>query len=316
MTSKFFTWTKGERRNAKESLSLGGLVSTIDDAPDGAVSHGSPRRSSISRMKSPKLGRKPKPLTLVPPQDPPSLPTLPSSSLTLQDAAVNSATNLLAVVNEILWSPPLSATGAPRSPLLSSLPSGRPRSHTAPPTPNRETSYVAELPGSLLQENEGYPANNISQEKIGRRSEKKPLGLGVGLDIDRPHTVPQEIGVAVRHKRSVSENGPTLMDHQRQDHHSPLLPIQRNLSENSGQLLSPNSPISNNTRPDQMSGHHSAYPQGSLGSQSTTFFPSELVKQEIAQVSEASKPGNRTKECQKKCRHPLTNRIAESPIKM
>ena len=141
-------------------------------------------------------------------------------------------------MNNILWSPPLSASGAPRSPFYPSLPDGRPRSHTAPPTPGRETSQIAELPGSLLQENEGYPTCHTPRDKTKHGSEKIPPGIANGLGIERPRTSPRESGNTFQHKRNVSENSATPNHHRKQDS-EPLLLIQRNLPDDSNQYLRP-----------------------------------------------------------------------------
>jgi len=75
---------------------------------------------------------------------------------TLQDAAVKSATSLIAVVNDMLRSPLASARLPPPSSTLA--PSfGRPRSRTAPSTPLVEApSYpLVELPGSIPERPRG-----------------------------------------------------------------------------------------------------------------------------------------------------------------
>ncbi|KAI9710582.1 MAG: hypothetical protein M1820_002718 [Bogoriella megaspora] len=203
MASKFFTWTKGERRNAAENLRIGGLIPASENILDENANVESPVRNGITKMlqKSPKIGRRPKPLALAPLQDPNSS-TLNPSSLALQDAAVNSATHLLAVVNDILRSPPLSG-GAPRSPLSQTFQNGRPRSHTAPPTPVAEINLIAELPGSLLQENQGFPKTHFASGRIALGLEKTPPGVLLGFD--RPKTSPPESALSFRHRRSVSE---------------------------------------------------------------------------------------------------------------
>jgi hypothetical protein len=68
----------------------------------------------------------------------------------LQDAAVKSATSLIAVVNDMLRSPLASARLPPPSSTLA-LPQGRPRSRTAPSTPLVEmpSHSLVELPGSI-----------------------------------------------------------------------------------------------------------------------------------------------------------------------
>lgn len=92
-------------------------------------------------------------------------------------------------------------TAYPRSPLHKALP-GRPRSHTTPSTP-----MVAELPGSILLENQGFPNPRIrapSELPSGADNERQHGMLGPTLQRppitrrDRCSTVPQ-------HRRSRSE---------------------------------------------------------------------------------------------------------------
>jgi hypothetical protein len=95
--------------------------------------------------------RRPVPLKLdQSPEDLLSYDQQSDDSTTLQDAAVKSATSLIAVVNDMLRSPPPSARLPPPSSLAPHH--GRPRSRTAPSTPLVEAPArpaPVELPGSF-----------------------------------------------------------------------------------------------------------------------------------------------------------------------
>ncbi|KAK5014131.1 hypothetical protein LTR39_003301, partial [Cryomyces antarcticus] len=221
MTSKFFTWTKGDRHNAAEALRTRGLASWESlpaSSLDGA--------KKTAPKKLSKLNRKPKPLTLVPTQDCDTYPySLTPNSAVLHDAAVSSMTNLLAVVNDVMRSPRVSA--ATRSPFLKPLP-GRPRSHTAPPTPLYEcgATEIAELPGSLLLENQGYPMRcRTSWTRVAVEPEKTPPGACSSLGLQRPHTSPHENrDGSLQHDNSLEEHDALVTESATAnvDHLSPL----------------------------------------------------------------------------------------------
>ena len=96
--------------------------------------------------------RRPVPLTLEQnPEDLSSYDQPLDDSTALQDAAVKSATSLIAVVNDMLKSPLASARLPPQSSSLAPN-HGRPRSRTAPSTPLVEAPTqppLVELPGSI-----------------------------------------------------------------------------------------------------------------------------------------------------------------------
>lgn len=98
-----------------------------------------------------KIHRRPVPLRLE--QSPEVVPAYyhaEDDSTALQDAAVKSATSLIAVVNDMLRSPLASARLPPPSSTLAPT-HGRPRSRTAPSTPLVELPVqpLVELPGSI-----------------------------------------------------------------------------------------------------------------------------------------------------------------------
>lgn len=113
----------------------------------------------------------------------------------LQTEVVKSATNLISVMNDVLRSPHLSAHLSAHQTFPGCLPSpgyGRPRSHTAPPTPLVEAPHMdpVELPGSLLLDN--LPTSlHQSIDGKGAPRYKPPSTHTAGLDIERPHTSPQ-----------------------------------------------------------------------------------------------------------------------------
>ena len=119
-----------------------------------------------------------------------------TDSIALHDAAVQSATSLMAVMSDMLRSPPLSAHifGPDNSDRLKPMPS-RPRSHTAPPTPLVEAPTVepAELPGSFPKEKEPYLPLYQSDDRKNRDAFVcSPTRASLGAPIIRPHSSPQE----------------------------------------------------------------------------------------------------------------------------
>ena len=119
-------------------------------------------------------------------------------SIALHDAAVQSATSLMAVMNDMLRSPPLSAhlfvqNNHPDA--LNSM-NGRPRSRTAPPTPLVEASapLPVELPGSFPL---GIKSHNplhhsVDGKGLGYAALRYPANAAIGASILRPHSSPQE----------------------------------------------------------------------------------------------------------------------------
>ncbi|KAF2242024.1 hypothetical protein BU26DRAFT_163920 [Trematosphaeria pertusa] len=156
MTSKakFFSWSKGRHSTSEPYHRTGGLL-PIDTSVGDA---GRETLSAIEAKSSPSSGRRRPPnLTIIPPDyNKNHLSCLTPASAHHNAALVHSASNLLAVVNDMLRSPALSATVCPRSSasIHKPLPS-RPRSVSLPSTPD----LPAELPGSILLENQGFPSS-------------------------------------------------------------------------------------------------------------------------------------------------------------
>ncbi|CAK1359076.1 unnamed protein product [Cercospora beticola] len=118
--SKFFTWTKGDRKH----VSSGMVQIPVECIEIKGMGYGRNIRGSRKR------GRKPLPLSFCDTKSDYSAQS--HDSFTLHEAAVQSATSLIAAMSEMLKSPHFN--GGPRSCELRP-PQGRLRSHTAPPTP-------------------------------------------------------------------------------------------------------------------------------------------------------------------------------------
>lgn len=109
------------------------------------------------------------------------------NSLALHDAAIKSATTLMAVMNDVLKSPHLSAHFYSRHPGERYSMHGRPRSRTAPSTPVYEARGVepVELPGSVPV----WPkSHNDTRCPVDADSSKHAV---LGCAIERPHSSPQ-----------------------------------------------------------------------------------------------------------------------------
>lgn len=166
MSSKFFTWTKGDRsRHASDSLFTGAVVpipvecihikgfdySRAQKVCMLHITHDLYRIILTVRCLQ-SSRRRPVPLKLdQSPEDLSSYDQQSDDSTALQDAAVKSATSLIAVVNDMLRSPPATARFPPQPSSLAPH-HGRPRSRTAPSTPLVEAPArpaPVELPGSI-----------------------------------------------------------------------------------------------------------------------------------------------------------------------
>lgn len=122
-----------------------------------------------------------------------------SGSIALHDAAVQSATSLMAVMNDMLRSPQLSAhISSQHRPELTPT-YARPRSHTAPSTPLVEAPLQepVELPGSIpldvkktIHLSLPYTTNDSSDTTLQRLRDP----ASYGSNIIRPHSSPQEKG--------------------------------------------------------------------------------------------------------------------------
>lgn len=109
------------------------------------------------------------------------------NSFALHDAAIKSATTLMAVMNDVLKSPHLNAHfHSQQSGGLQPM-HGRPRSRTAPPTPVFEApgKEPVELPGSFL-----WPKSHTdARSSMDTAASSKHTSMGRA--IERPHSSPQ-----------------------------------------------------------------------------------------------------------------------------
>lgn len=100
----------------------------------------------------------------------------------------------------MLRSPALTAAACPNSPLHKPLPE-RPRSYSAPPTPE-----IPELPGSILLENQGFPPKppilELEQGDKMRRGYRNGSVVAPGT----PRPLPIHWTAIPQHKKSLSEN--------------------------------------------------------------------------------------------------------------
>ncbi|KAF2768567.1 hypothetical protein EJ03DRAFT_117827 [Teratosphaeria nubilosa] len=186
MSHKFFTWTKGDRRNAAEALRSGGVLPTPDEC---IAIHG----LDGARNDKGKSHRKPLPLDLSQSTDSPSKHSRRTSdSIALQSAAVQSATSLLAVMNEVLRSPHIA--GHLSAQYCAPPAHGRPRSHTVPSTPLVEAPFVepVELHGSLIADKDSTVSLRQCFDGNNETSAKLTTNGSVGPTIVRPQTSPHE----------------------------------------------------------------------------------------------------------------------------
>ncbi|KAF2501443.1 hypothetical protein BU16DRAFT_522417 [Lophium mytilinum] len=200
MASKFFTWTKGDRRAAAEAHRTGGLLPLATDFPDAH------NNSSFATSSSQNAHARPQLQGLLSPSSCDAHGQCLAPASALHNAAlssVSSASNLLAVVNEMLRSPALTGSACPRSPLHKPLP-GRPRSISLPPTPD-----IVELPGSLLLVNQGFPpASPVAASAASQtmRSVRSANLLSPTLAEYRAPAAPRDSRAGIpQHKKSLSE---------------------------------------------------------------------------------------------------------------
>ncbi|KAK4896303.1 hypothetical protein LTR27_005826 [Elasticomyces elasticus] len=151
MSSRFWTWTKGDR----------------------------PQPLSFEHFKSHDVDRKHR----------------RSESVALHDATVRSATNLMAVVNDMLQSPQVAAHLSAQQERSLTPMHGRPRSHTAPCTPLVEAPCAepAELPGSLVAGQKSMASLRlVGDDKYEYPSAQVSSNLYLGTGISRPRSSPQQ----------------------------------------------------------------------------------------------------------------------------
>ncbi|KAK3109547.1 hypothetical protein LTR53_017092, partial [Teratosphaeriaceae sp. CCFEE 6253] len=206
MSSRFFTWTKGDRRYTTDATRPSGVVPIpaecisikgMDYAREAKASMttSSHTGQQLTLSQGLKANRRPLPLAF----DQSSRTTSErvnrsSGSIALHDAAVQSATHLMAVVNDMLQSPQISAhISAQRRSGLTPM-HGRPRSRTAPSTPLVEAPGASpvELPGSLLAGKKSISSFHHSIDgKTAYGALQTPTNAALGSAILRPHSSPQ-----------------------------------------------------------------------------------------------------------------------------
>ncbi|KAF2175593.1 hypothetical protein K469DRAFT_702118 [Zopfia rhizophila CBS 207.26] len=155
--SKFFSWSKSDRRQP-EIYRTGGLLpidTSVGDTAKEAYVGGDAKNA-------PRLGHRPRPpnLTIIPDYNNHNACLAPASALhNAALSSVSSASNLLAVVNDMLRSPAMSASVCPGSAEIHKPLPSRPRSISLPSTPEL---LPAELPGSILLDNQGLPSPPVA----------------------------------------------------------------------------------------------------------------------------------------------------------
>lgn len=145
-----------------------------------------------------------------------------NESIALHSAAVQSATSLMCVMNDMLRSPHLSAHLNAQHRSVGLVPMhGRPRSHTAPSTPLVEAPCIepVELPGSLLIGNMSLTSlhNSVDGNTIEPFAHPGNGNAIYGATIKRPHSSPQE----ATHPRQSTDNLSTAQGFFPSTQHSP-----------------------------------------------------------------------------------------------
>nr|POE92443.1 hypothetical protein CFP56_69690 [Quercus suber] len=177
MSSKFWTWSKGDPRakEAAEALRAGGVVSIpVDCITITGMDHA--RHVRVRDL---------------------SYSNRTTDSIMLQDAAVQSATSLMAAMTDMLRSPHLSAHLSAHQKSDGLLPvHGRPRSHTAPSTPLVEASHIdaVELPASNPLDKPPVSLFSPSTgQKVVSQSGNSSNQAALGRQIERPYSSPQAV---------------------------------------------------------------------------------------------------------------------------
>ncbi|KAF2201518.1 hypothetical protein GQ43DRAFT_471704 [Delitschia confertaspora ATCC 74209] len=196
MASKFFSWSKGDRRQRTGLFPVDGLHPLDNGIGDTY------KECYVIGDSTPRPQRRPRPPNItIPDYNNHSYLFTPGSAL--HHAAlhsVSSASHLLAVVNDMLRSPALAAGACPRSGVHKPLP-GRPRSISLPATPD-----LPELPGSLLLDNQGLPSPRVAgpfATPITMRSVRNGNALNLSVAAPGPSVAKTHIGVP-QHKKSFS----------------------------------------------------------------------------------------------------------------
>ncbi|KAK5724139.1 hypothetical protein LTR17_013615 [Elasticomyces elasticus] len=187
MSSRFFTWPRNSHRQGGivpipvECISIKGMdeADYTHGAKSPKASRNRPQPLSFEHSKSYDVDRKHR----------------RSESVALHDATVRSATNLMAVVNDMLQSPQVAAHLSAQQERNLTPMYGRPRSHTAPCTPLVEAPCAepAELPGSLVAGQKSMASlRQVADGKYDYPSEQASSNLYLGAGISRPRSSPQQ----------------------------------------------------------------------------------------------------------------------------
>ncbi|KAL0259902.1 hypothetical protein SLS55_005643 [Diplodia seriata] len=188
MASKFFLWSKADRHNAAgahRSYRVDGLM-PVDQYPVDQWDSPSDLAGSKKRKVSPTVFLAPDAAA-----DFDASAVAPSSALHETTMTSGALVSNVAIANDM-----------PRFPVVNyplPSPSQRPRSHTAPPTPT-----IAELPGSILLENQGFPGEAKNAEAgLEDDSAAKKMAFAPALQ------VPVSTNKGTQHKKSLSLNTAT-----------------------------------------------------------------------------------------------------------
>ncbi|KAH7378796.1 hypothetical protein BKA66DRAFT_513200 [Pyrenochaeta sp. MPI-SDFR-AT-0127] len=144
-TKRIFSWSKRQSTSSAEPYYRTGGLLPID-------ANGTSPNDGLEAKTTTKAGRqRPTDLRIIPPEN--KQYVLSPVSASYNAALANAASNLQAAFNDMLRSPAPTAAACAASPLIQKPLPSRPRSVSAPSTPD----LPAELPGSLLQDNQGFP---------------------------------------------------------------------------------------------------------------------------------------------------------------
>ncbi|KAF2000477.1 hypothetical protein P154DRAFT_576153 [Amniculicola lignicola CBS 123094] len=199
--TKFFSWSKSRSSTAAEYYRTGGLLAidslTVGDSDKEAF--------LANEEKSTTRSGRPRPpnLNLTIPTDwNAHHPCLSAASAHHNAALVNSASNLLAVVNDMLRSPALGATLCPQSASIHKPLPSRPRSVSLPSSPN----LPVELPGSILLENQGLPSSPVAGSATDSTMKSVRSGNALISNASPSAGSKQSPSKLPQHRRNFSEN--------------------------------------------------------------------------------------------------------------
>ncbi|KAF2018372.1 hypothetical protein BU24DRAFT_491344 [Aaosphaeria arxii CBS 175.79] len=196
-SKKFFSWSKN--RSPSEPYHRTGGLLTIDTSVGDKGKEPGP---AVPSKNTPRNGRRRPPnLNLTIPRGYNGhLNCLTPASARHNAAFVNSATNLLAVVNDMLRSPALSASLCPRSAEIHKPLPSRPRSVSLPSTPD----LPVELPGSILLDNQGLPSAPVAGPSTHSSDTMRSVRSGNPISSNAAaKSTPSKV---LQHKSSLSES--------------------------------------------------------------------------------------------------------------